>query len=248
MGAGHPAPRRRHRHGSLARCRPGDRLLPRRRLGVPPNPGTGCGGRRHDDAGIRGRLPRRGRHRERVGRRSPALRLLRVRRPARSPAHGRGERGQGRGHGPRRLALVLGRRHLPERLAPRGRAGPPGARPPRGAHPRGRRRRRGGDGDRGRPEPGCGEGRRRRARRGARCRRDGGCQPGITRHGVPRRDGHGPPTPVRGRPAALGPGRPVPLLMPGDPAGGRRGRGRGPHDLRDPDAGPRSPAGAADQR
>ena len=54
----------------------------------------------------------------------------------------------GRGH-----PLVLGRRHLPERLAARGRTGAPRARRRGRPHPRDRRRRRGGGGRRRGPQP-----------------------------------------------------------------------------------------------
>ena len=154
MGAGHPAPRRR----ASARDR---RPMPARRPGTSPaasgstaGPSTRCGGRRHDDARVRGRLPRRDRLRERrvAGHRPYGYSGFAV--AARPPAHGRREneiRVDATAHEDSRW--YSGARHLPERLAPRGRAGPPRARRRRGAHPRGRRRRRGRRGRDGRPEP-----------------------------------------------------------------------------------------------
>ena len=86
--------------------------------------------------------------------RPPAGRLFGLHRPDRpSAALRRAQRGQGRGAGPRRQPVVLGRRHLPQRLAAPGRAGPPGARRPAGGHAGGRRRGGGGGGQRRGAEP-----------------------------------------------------------------------------------------------
>ena len=245
---GHPAPRRGHRHRAVTGRRARDGLLPGGCLGVPPDPRAGRRRAGDDDPRLRRRLPRRRGHGERLGRRPPDLGLHRVPRPPRPPpARGR-QRDQGRVQGPPGLALVLGGRHPPRRLAPRGRPRAPRARVPHRRHPGGRRRRRGGDRDhrggqprghdRGRPRPG----------RAARRRRDRGGRGHGAGHGVPGRRGVGPATPPRGRPGPLGARGPEPLLVPGDPRGRGRGRRRRPHHLRDPHAGPRRPPRVARQR
>ena len=72
---------------------------------------------RGDAARVRGRLPRRGRDRERHGRRPPALRLLELLRPDRPPAPVGRERDHGRGPADDDCRWYSRRRHLPQRLA-----------------------------------------------------------------------------------------------------------------------------------
>ena len=140
----------------------------------------------------------------------------------------RGERDPGRGPHPRRLALVLGRWHLPERHPARQRPGARGARRRPDHDPRHRcrpRRRRGRDdgGQRHHRPPS-----RPGPHRGARCRR--------RRRGRGSRAPHGGPDVVAGR-APTGDGdpspslerrRPEPLLVSRAGARRRRAARRGP--------------------
>ncbi len=139
--SGDVAPRR---HDPLRPCadrKPRQRVLFGRGLGVPP--GARAARRRSRLVrvlGVRRRVPRRTRLRQRhLGRPSPQW-VCRFRGGDRSPPSLRGaQRAAGRGAHSRRQPVVCGSRHLSKRLAAAGGAGPSVARPPGGALPRHRR-------------------------------------------------------------------------------------------------------------
>ena len=218
VDAGHAAARRDDRHDPLAVGRRGQCLFPRRCVGVPAvararGRGRGLG----HDAGVRGRVPRRVRHGERHRRRPPPLRLLELLRADRPPRARRRQRDPRRGQRARRQPLVQRRGDLPRTCgccaAARIHFVPDGL---DGAHARGRRRWRG----RGRHRRGAQPAPRASAvagapRRGHRRRRHG------RGHRRRARDRCSPATPSSpagalfvARPAPLGAGRPVPLLLP----------------------------------